>query len=349
MARWIIDEVGVRLVRDEPGSPAPTGERSPPADGSVEWIPGFEDLEAGWPGNGSSTPLSSHFPSPRRALEHVAESFARLDRVADSAAEPLESYLVAVRALCLTPDAMADRKATFGALFRTLSRHLSSRPGLREVPAFCSAVLYLADQARVCTDPDLAEEGRLLATALSTPPRPEPQAEAPATPPVEPPGERPRSSTRHDASDPPSAVDPTVLAAPPPEPSRDAVDPGVSRNNRPLSREKLFELVTDEAFRDGQIEEWENKVLNVIAGYLRLTDDAAKRIAKTSRKKFASGQLGSERPLDPEAVYTKAVRLVCADGRIDPDEEKMLAALRKLFRLPDALHQDLMNRMWPKG
>lgn len=107
------------------------------------------------------------------------------------------------------------------------------------------------------------------------------------------------------------------------------------RKGQPLGREGLFQLVTDEAFRDGRLDSRELDILRRLAAFLRLDGATARAIAKVSKAKFRATLLGSARPLSPEALYGEAMAFVMSDGRVDPLEERMVLGLRKLFRIDD--------------
>ena len=107
------------------------------------------------------------------------------------------------------------------------------------------------------------------------------------------------------------------------------------RKGAPLGRDGLFQLVTDEAFRDGRIDAVELDLLNRLARFLKLDAVQARAIARLSKGKFRSGLLGPARPLSPGELYGETLAFVMSDGRIDPLEEAMITGLRKLFRIGD--------------
>ncbi len=114
---------------------------------------------------------------------------------------------------------------------------------------------------------------------------------------------------------------------------------------KPLSTEGLFQLVCDEVFLDGVVEEFENKILQVLASFLGLQADKALEIAARSKARFEAGQFDEKRPLAPAVLYKKALYFICSDGEIDDDERRMLDGLRKLFKIKDDYHDELMAKM----
>lgn len=102
---------------------------------------------------------------------------------------------------------------------------------------------------------------------------------------------------------------------------------------KPLSRRDLFELISDEALRDGVVEPHENRILQKMAKFLRLSAEESTAIAKASIRRYQSGELGQSRALSPEALFQEAQRLVLDDGQVDEEEAVMLRALRHVLGL----------------
>ncbi len=115
----------------------------------------------------------------------------------------------------------------------------------------------------------------------------------------------------------------------------------------PLTREGLFRLIADEVCRDGILEPFEKDILEVMAPFLRLEREKARSIVLAARDRFQAGLLGTPRPLDPRALYAKALEFARADGRIDRLEDQMLAGLRKLFQLTDEDHAAIEESLPP--
>lgn len=117
----------------------------------------------------------------------------------------------------------------------------------------------------------------------------------------------------------------------------------------PLTRDELFRMFAEEACRDGKIEEFELKILLNVARFLRLESETAQNILGNARDKFKLGLLGEKRPLEPRALYLRALEAVLADGQVDPIEDQMLAGLRKMFCISIEEHASLMLDMVPSA
>lgn len=118
---------------------------------------------------------------------------------------------------------------------------------------------------------------------------------------------------------------------------------------RPLSRVGLFQLITDEVFKDGLVEDWENSALNKLGRFLKVDAETARVVARRSASRFRKGELGSHRPMNVVALYERALYFVWSDGRVDPGEKVMLAGLRTYFNLSDEKHEELLARVRAPG
>ena len=117
------------------------------------------------------------------------------------------------------------------------------------------------------------------------------------------------------------------------------------KEGKPLTTEGLFELVCDEVFLDGVVEDFENKILQVLATFLGIEAEKALEIASRAKARFEAGQFSESRPLAPAVLYEKALYFICSDGEIDDDERRMVQGLRKLFKISDKFHQEIMDKM----
>lgn len=114
------------------------------------------------------------------------------------------------------------------------------------------------------------------------------------------------------------------------------------REGDALDKHGLFQLVTDEVFRDGLLEDHEKQLLKVLATFLRLGSEEAREISRVSKQKFREGQLGESGRLDPGRLYQRVLAFVVSDGEIDELEEQMLRGLRQLLGITDQDHQELL-------
>jgi hypothetical protein len=102
---------------------------------------------------------------------------------------------------------------------------------------------------------------------------------------------------------------------------------------RPLGRRGLFQLVSDEAFRDGKLDPWENEILGALAGFLKLDANLARTIARMSKEKYKAGKFVESRPLDPVRLFREILRHAYSDADLDEKERTMLAGMQKLLKL----------------
>jgi serine/threonine protein kinase len=124
--------------------------------------------------------------------------------------------------------------------------------------------------------------------------------------------------------------------------------PDKQQEAQKLTRVGLFQLVTDEVFKDGVVEDWENRTLVALTEFLELGTEQARGVAWKSLEKFQLGKLGSKRALDPRILYSKALYFAYVDGSLSQEEAWMLEGLRKLFGLTDKDHVLLLERVRTK-
>lgn len=111
---------------------------------------------------------------------------------------------------------------------------------------------------------------------------------------------------------------------------------------RPLGRRGLFQLVSDEALRDGKLEDWENEILSRLARFLKLEGDLARSIVRLSLSKYQGGQFDQSRPMDKVILYREILRHVHSDQEVDAKEQAMLDGMRQLLELSPADHDRLL-------
>lgn len=125
--------------------------------------------------------------------------------------------------------------------------------------------------------------------------------------------------------------------------SEEALDEGS------LTRERLFELVTDEVYRDGVVEEDEHRLLQALVRFLRLSSDTARSIARKSKERFVHGELGSQRSLSPIELYRSVLIAICADGQIDDLEVQMSLGLRQILGIDEDTHRAALAEATRRG
>jgi hypothetical protein len=107
-----------------------------------------------------------------------------------------------------------------------------------------------------------------------------------------------------------------------------------------LSRGRVFQLVAEELFRKGFIDGGENDILRRLTRFLGLEGPRAIAIARAARVAVAA--LASATPTDAARMYERVLREILAVGPLRERDLTILAALRRLFGLPDSLHERLV-------
>lgn len=102
-----------------------------------------------------------------------------------------------------------------------------------------------------------------------------------------------------------------------------------------LKRDGIFQIVAEELFRKGTLQENENRILVKLARFLRLETDEARQIVRVARMSLSDT---SASPADGDTalrVYTRvSAALRTAEG-LSPAAEQVLHALRVLFQMPE--------------
>ena len=113
----------------------------------------------------------------------------------------------------------------------------------------------------------------------------------------------------------------------------------------PLTREGLFQLLTDEVYKDGVVENWEQEALVKVSHFLKLPKDEAQAIAARSKTKYEQGELGATRPLDPIVLYKKVIYFIMSDLEIDDLEIQMIEGLRNVLGISDHSHRAVLREL----
>ncbi len=119
---------------------------------------------------------------------------------------------------------------------------------------------------------------------------------------------------------------------------------GASAGPERLDRRSLFHLVCRETFRDGEIDEAENKLLNRLRKFLRLDRETARQLGKLARHEWKLGNLPPGGTLQPRELYRKVCERAWADAVLDENEKKLLSGLARLLKLSDQEAGDLLAR-----
>ena len=100
-----------------------------------------------------------------------------------------------------------------------------------------------------------------------------------------------------------------------------------------LSPRELYRLISQEAYRDGSLDEDELRILRTMGRFLRLEAPVAAAILNAAKANYEAGALGQPRPLDPRDLYAHALGYVLADGEVDAREQAMLEGLSQVLGL----------------
>lgn len=111
-----------------------------------------------------------------------------------------------------------------------------------------------------------------------------------------------------------------------------------------LTPEGLYQLATDEAMRDGVVNEAEENLLRIMAEFLRIEKGRALQIRERSAALYRQGLLGEERLFVPKEFYKRVLRYVLLGRRVSKNEQLMIGALRRLFKMTDEAHDLLFEQ-----
>ncbi len=106
-----------------------------------------------------------------------------------------------------------------------------------------------------------------------------------------------------------------------------------------LTAEELFGLVLLEILRDGQIKSDESQMIFRLKNALRIDENAHRRIfAKVEASLKANPLVDDGAAFDPRRLFRQILLAVMRDGKIDPEERKLLAiASEALELLPEEM------------
>lgn len=111
-----------------------------------------------------------------------------------------------------------------------------------------------------------------------------------------------------------------------------------------LTPEKLFEIVLEEALRDGKVEEGEFQKVEAIKALLGVTaeqhQDAFRRV-----KARIDGAEKRDRSMDRLMVYQKCLIVAAADGKVTDEESSNLRVMQSFLNITPEEHRDSMVRV----
>lgn len=110
---------------------------------------------------------------------------------------------------------------------------------------------------------------------------------------------------------------------------------------QPLRKDGLFQLVAEEAFRDGSFDADDRELARGFLRYLDLAPDEVRRLTYRSRSKQRAGELGVVRPFHPLRLYTRVLRYL--EAAPTEDEALIQRACRGVLEISERTHQNVLR------
>lgn len=111
-----------------------------------------------------------------------------------------------------------------------------------------------------------------------------------------------------------------------------------------LDRRTLFLMVCREVWRDGEVDDRDNSLLNRLRKFLRLEKPVARKLGKIARTEYKKGKLEPGGALAPRELYRKVCERAFDDAVLDSHERDMLAGLAKLLDLTPDEAGEILDR-----
>ncbi|MCA9552882.1 MAG: hypothetical protein KC933_22800, partial [Myxococcales bacterium] len=272
------------------------------------------------------------FPTPRHAQRTLAALGSRLEgrrreeRAGGRALEvfgeesrgDLESYAVALQALCLGPDQLVARKATYVELAHALARHLTHAPELTGFKLVGSYLRNLAEDLRDCGDEQLAALGQELNRELTV------ARAARVAPAMERRPDLPAGSTASVAEQ-FAARYSRIEQAPPPE--DDPAPPG------DLTAERVFRLLLEACIRDGRFTREETEVLVGVRELLGISLARHSALHSQVQRAYEAGEVEAGGDLSPPEFFERCCRVALEDHALTAAERELLQGLGRFLHI----------------
>lgn len=113
------------------------------------------------------------------------------------------------------------------------------------------------------------------------------------------------------------------------------------RFGEPLTREGLYQLVAEEAFRDGRFDAEDRSLMTGFLRYLDLPGERARRLTERSRAKQIAGELGAIREFHPLRLYMRVLRYLEASPA--DEQELILRASRGVLKIGERTHRNVLD------
>lgn len=114
--------------------------------------------------------------------------------------------------------------------------------------------------------------------------------------------------------------------------------------NVELSPERLFEIVLEEALRDGNVEDGEFEKVEQIKELLGITAEQHRDAFKKVKARVDAAP-ESDRGMDRVLIYQKCLIVAAADGQITEDETEKLNAMKEFLAITPDEHKSSMLKV----
>ena len=111
-----------------------------------------------------------------------------------------------------------------------------------------------------------------------------------------------------------------------------------------LTPDKLFEIVLEEALRDGKVEESEFEKVEAIKELLGVTAEQHKAAFAKVKERVDKAE-PRDRSLDRLMIYQKCLIVAAADGKITEDESSHLRVMQNFLAITPEEHKESMAKV----
>ena len=117
-----------------------------------------------------------------------------------------------------------------------------------------------------------------------------------------------------------------------------------------LSKDGIYQILAEEAWRDGELSGADSELLEGYRKYLRLANNRAMRILDVAEEKYRNQTIGRLRDFSPTHCYARALRYAYGDAvELSEKEAKYLDGLAAAVGLSDADRTAIRKSLEAKG
>jgi len=117
-----------------------------------------------------------------------------------------------------------------------------------------------------------------------------------------------------------------------------------NRMSTELTPDKLFEIVLEEALRDGKVEESEFEKVEAIKELLGVTAEQHKAAFSRVKERIDKAE-PRERSMDRLMIYQKCLIVAAADGTITEDESAHLHVMQSFLDITPEEHKEAIAKV----